>query len=186
MSFNKGYLEVRAKINAVSGQWASIWLVGDDVDATYQGEIDVFETYNAGHIMPNIHSWKDGERAAQYGEENASKYVYADKNFNKTEYHIFGFEWDDTELKFYVDGECYETINISELEKSEFPGETILTKSYPFNGIFEQFYSVRLTNIFYDGSLSNGKAMPEFSIDYVRLYQKDGEQLKINGELVEK
>lgn len=182
MSFNKGYLEVRAKVNAVPGQWASIWLTGDKT-ATYQGEIDIFETYNAGYLMPNIHSWKNGERAAQYGDK-AEKYVYADNGFNKTEYHIFGFEWDDSELKFYVDGVCYETIEISKLEKYNFG--SYLNPVYPFDGLLDQFYSVRLTNIFYADSLSNSGAMPEFNIDYVRLYQNADEQLKINGEIVAK
>lgn len=185
VAFNRGYLEVRAKISATPGQWAGIWLSGEK-GAGHFGEIDIMETDILGtSFKPNIHSWDtEGKRLGQLGN-TVALYDYSDNDFNKTEYHIFGFEWDETELKFYVDGECYETLNISDVEKSEFPGETLFQKSYPFEGIFDQFYCVKFDNNIYDNLSADG-VMPEFVIDYVRLYQKDGEQLKINGELVEK
>ena len=185
VAFNRGYLEVRAKISATPGQWAGIWLSGEK-GAEHFGEIDIMETDILGtSFKPNIHSWDtEGKRLGQLGN-TVALYDYYSNNFNKTEYHIFSFEWDETELKFYVDGECYETLNISDVEKSEFPGETLFQKSYPFEGIFDQFYCVKFDNNIYDNLSADG-VMPEFDIDYVRLYQKDGEQLKINGELVEK
>ena len=185
ISFNRGYLEVRAKISATPGQWAGIWLSYENAANPF-GEIDIMETNSNGTgFKPNIHSWDmDGNRLGQLGD-TVESYSYTDKDFNKTEYHIFGFEWDETELKFYVDGECYETLNIKDVEGTEFPGETIFEKSYPFKGIFDQFYCVKFDNNIYDNVSADG-VMPEFNIDYVRLYQKDGEQLKINGELVEK
>lgn len=185
VAFNRGYLEVRAKISATPGQWAGIWLSGKKGDNPF-GEIDIMETNASGtSFKPNIHSWDtEGNRLGQLGDEVES-YDYAEKDFNKTEYHIFGFEWNETELKFYVDGVCYATLNINDVENTAFPGESLLEKSYPFAGIFDQFYCVKFDNNIYDNLSADG-AMPEFDIDYVRLYQKDGEQLKINGELVEK
>lgn len=185
ISFNRGYLEVRAKISATPGQWAGIWLSYENAANPF-GEIDIMETNSDGtSFKPNIHSWDmDGNRLGQLGD-TVESYNYTNNDFNKTEYHIFGFEWDETELKFYVDGVCYETLNIKNVEGTEFPGETIFEKSYPFKGIFDQFYCVKFDNNIYDNVSADG-VMPEFNIDYVRLYQKDGEQLKINGELVEK
>lgn len=185
ISFNRGYLEVRAKISATPGQWAGIWLSYENAANPF-GEIDIMETNSDGtSFKPNIHSWDlDGNRLGQLGD-TVDSYNYTNNDFNKTEYHIYGFEWDETELKFYVDGVCYETLNIKDVEGTEFPGETIFEKSYPFKGIFDQFYCVKFDNNIYDNISADG-VMPEFNIDYVRLYQKDGEQLKINGELVEK
>ena len=193
MTFNRGYLEIRAKINAVPGQWSAFWLSGEKFDTTvHHGEIDIVETNPSGSsFKPNTHSWDlEGNRLAQYGDK-ATKYVYSENNYNKTEYHTFGFEWNETEMKFYVDGVCYETIDIVALEKAAFDGDTIFTKSYPFEGLFEQFYALRIGHIIYNAqeystSLDSNGAMPEMNIDYVRLYQKAGEELKIGGELVAK
>lgn len=179
MSYKYGYLEVRAKMSCSPSQWASIWLGGEGEDI--HGEIDIVETTDAGGgFRPNIHAWDDsGERLAQYSNK-ISYYTYADHNFNKTEYHTFGFEWDETSLKFYVDGFMYQELLIADIEGTEYED------GFVFNGLLDQFYSVRLSQTFYIDSLTYDDVMPEFNIDYVRLYQKAGEQLKINGELVEK
>jgi len=187
MSFNQGYLEVRAKISATPGQWAAIWLTGDkDESMDYKGEIDIMETDSTGYCFKNnVISWKDGT-GQQLDENYKSAYNYSENNFNKTEYHIFGFEWTDSEIVYYVDGEEYGRFSIAEIKALPYDGESILSKSYPFAEVFNQFYALRLDNMINSDLLTPDGAMPEFNIDYVRLYQKAGEQLKINGELVEK
>lgn len=187
MSFNQGYLEVRAKISATPGQWAAIWLTGDKEESMdYQGEIDIMETDSTGYCFKNnVISWKDGT-GQQLDGNYKSAYNYSENNFNKTEYHIFGFEWTDSEIVYYVDGEEYGRFSVAEIKALPYDGESILSKSYPFDEIFDQFYALRLDNMINSDMLTPDGAMPEFNIDYVRLYQKDGEQLKINGELVEK
>ena len=138
------------------------------------------------NIMNSIsYGWKD-TKDYQLDKEYKSSYIYADNNFNKTDYHIFGFEWNDTEIIYYVDGVEYGRSNLTTIKGLPYDGENWYTNSYPFADIFDQFYSLRLDNMIYSSSLSPESAMPEFNIDYVRLYQKDGEQLKINGVLVEK
>ena len=179
MSFNKGYLEVRAKLSCSPAQWASIWL-GGETEGTKSGEIDIIETKeNVNGLKPNIHSWSNetGERLADYAG-NINLYNYDDNNFNMTEYHTFGFAWDDNLLQFYIDGNKYLELNINTIERTDYG-----FLNYPYYGIFDQFYSLRLSQTYYD-SLTYDMVMPEYSIDYIRLYQKDGEQLKINGEIV--
>ena len=180
MTYNKGYLEVRAKINAVPGQWAGFWLASEtDQYSDYCGEIDIVETTSASRYQNNIHSWKN-DIASHVTDSYKSNYVYADHDFNKTEYHIFGFEWDDTYITYYVDDVQYARYSISDIRNVS--AGTVSPK-YPFDGIFNQYYAVRLDNTIYSAALSPDGAMPEFNIDYVRLYQKSGETYKINGVL---
>ncbi|MBO4432506.1 MAG: InlB B-repeat-containing protein [Clostridia bacterium] len=180
MTYNKGYLEVKAKINAVPGQWAGIWLASEtDQYSNYCGEIDIVETTGAVNFQNNIHSWKNNEDS-QVSTSYKSNYVYADHGFNKTEYHIFGFEWDDTYITYYVDDVQYARYRISDIKNISVG---TLSPKYPFAGIFDQYYAVRFDNTFYNGALSSDGAMPEFNIEYVRLYQKSGETYKIGGVL---
>lgn len=180
--FKRGYLEVRAKINGAPGQWAGIWLSGEKDGFDHLGEIDIVETTGGTSFKPNVHSWDntsaEATRLAQYGDK-ATYYKYSEQNFNTTEYHIFGFEWNETELKFYVDGVLYETMKISYFEN--YSTGYLFNKKYPYRGIFEQFYSIRLENFIYPENVTADGVLPEFSVDYVRLYQKAGEQFKING-----
>lgn len=174
MSYKYGYLEVRAKMSCTPNQWASIWL-GDKDSTGNHGEIDIVETNQEGTTFkPNVHVWDNaGERIAQY-EKQINAFNYDENNFNKTEYHTFGFEWDATSLKFYVDGVKYLELAVEDIYGTE------ISDSFPYDGILDEFYSVRLSQTFYEG-LTYDDVMPEFNIDYVRLYQKAGEQLKING-----
>ncbi len=180
-SFKRGYLEIRAKISGTPGQWAGIWLTGENESNTeHTGEIDIVETMPAGtNFKPNVHSWdSNNNRLAQYGEQ-AEIYYYDERSFNKTEYHIFGFEWSETQLNFYVDGVLYETMDISYFDN--YSTGNFFNKTYPYSGLFDQFYALRFDNNIYTENITPDGAMPEFSIDYVRLYQKEGEQFKING-----
>lgn len=178
MTYNKGYLEVRAKLNAVPGQWAGIWLASEtDQYSDYCGEIDIVETTSASRYQNNIHSWKDNI-ATHITDSYKSNYVYADHEFNKTAYHTFGFEWDDTYITYYVDDVQYARYSISDIRNVSVG---TLSPKYPFADIFDQYYAVRLDNAIYGDALSPDGAMPEFNIDYVRLYQKSGESYKVNG-----
>ncbi len=185
MSFKRGYLEMRAKINLSKGQWAAFWLSGLGGETNYRGEIDIFEAMPEGSsLRPNVHSWLDGERQAQLGEDYVEFYEYS-ADFNKTEYHTYGFEWTETELKFYVDDYCYETINISAVEGISYPGANY-TRTYPFADVFNQYYYFRISNMAYSDTEEYGEyiltyddALPEMSVDYIRLYQKTGESIDI-------
>lgn len=168
MSFNKGYIEMSAKMNLSGGQWASYWLSALDNGNKYRGEMDIFETTASG-FKPNVHSWENGLRKAQLGD-SVTRFA-VDDNFDTTAYHTYGFEWDNSYLKFYIDGTNYYTVITS------FLGDE-------YDGIFDQYYFLLLGNIVYtnqDGEITADDALPRMSIDYVRLYQKDGELLTIGS-----
>ena len=168
MSFNGGYLEMSAKINLSGGQWASYWLSGLDNGNQYRGEIDIFETTASG-FKPNVHSWENGVRKAQIGD-SALRFAI-DDTFDTTAYHTYGLEWSPSLLKFYIDGTNYYTVVTSMLDEE-------------YDGIFNQDYFLLLGNIIYtnqSGEITADDALPRMSVDYVRLYQKDGEQLNIGA-----
>ena len=169
MSFKYGYIEISAKMSFTPGQWSAFWLSGIQDENTYQGEIDVFETVGTG-VKPDMHSWDNGTRITHLAGV-ASTYVLP-ANFDKTAYHTYGFEWDSDYLKFYVDDYCYYTLAAADVYADE---------DNSFDGVLDQYYYLLLSNSTLTEAMSADNALPRMSIDYVRLYQKDGELLTVGS-----
>lgn len=102
-----GYFEVKCKVPTISGVNAAFWLIGgsmwtkEELGGVDGAEIDIFET-NAlaeNQFQHAIH-W-DG-----YAEYHGSTdYPIKNKNIYDGEFHVFGFEWTESQYIFYVDGE---------------------------------------------------------------------------------
>lgn len=91
-------------------------------------EVDIFEIFGSPNVVtPNVHKWYRSE-VFNYGEtfglgelshtDLAVKKVWdwkekdVDLSTLSNEYHLYGFEWTDKEMSFYVDGEKYYTLDI--------------------------------------------------------------------------
>ncbi|MBO4468401.1 MAG: family 16 glycosylhydrolase [Clostridia bacterium] len=173
LSMQYGYLEIRAKASLLENHSTCFWLYSGntgDHSGNY-GEVDILESDEYGDgFRPNIHVWDwENGRIAQYSS-NFTKYTYSSRGFNKTEYHIYGFEWDANGMKFYVDGTLIASATTAQL--------TAYNSNY--GDIMDDFYCLRMSNTMFEG-LGYYDALPTCSIDYIRLYQKSGEQYKING-----
>ncbi len=167
--FLYGKVVVRAKVPAGQGLWPAIWMMPQDESFYGQwpkcGEIDIMEILGnqTNTLYANIH----------YGMphgENQGIYQMEEGNFSD-DFHEYSLEWEPDEMRFYVDGELYHTVNnwYTAVE-----GEDRVTYPAPF----DQPFFVQL-NLAVGGDWPGAPDATtnfdeaEFAIDYVRVYQKE-------------
>jgi len=166
--FMYGKVVVSAKVPEGQGLWPAIWMMPTDESYYGQwpkcGEIDIMETLgNQTHIAyGTIH----------YGEPHAEQqgiYTLEGEKFSD-DFHEFSVEWEPGEMRFYVDGNLYHTVNDW---FTAYPDED--EKPYP--APFNQTFFVQL-NLAVGGNWPGNPDettdfdKAEFEIDYVRVYQK--------------
>lgn len=184
MNFLYGYMELRARYPVKQGAWPSWWMTGkcdsgpaaiaypsiDDLNnagnilkTTFKAEVDILEYINC---TPNIHKWY-----FEGGKHTDINVVRPCNSLSLTEedsyvYHIFGFEWNPKEIKVYFDGELYQTIDITVSYDSE---DDMNDFQNPMEMMFNNHVQPSVVP-------SDHSSFPfDYYIDYVRLYQKDGE-----------
>ena len=166
--FMYGKVVVSAKTPEGQGLWPAIWMMPTDEDYYGQwpkcGEIDIMEVLgNQTHIAYGT---------VHYGEPHAEQqgiYTLDNGSFSE-DFHEYSVEWEPGEMRFYIDGNHYHTVNdwFTRVEGEE-------EKPYP--APFDQTFFVQM-------NLAVGGTWPgdpdettdfdnaEFMIDYVRVYQK--------------
>lgn len=181
MSFQYGYLEMRARVPYKRGAWPSFWMVsngaiGQRPDAKCFAEVDILEVYaSTNEAVPNIHKWfYNGPHTAYQTDTDLNKsYKFTNTDALSDEFHIYGFEWTDKEMSMYIDGEKYMTYD--------------LTYDYDGNGDMEAFhdpmYIIINNHLFspdtywhpYEGSEVLPTDLPmQYDVDWIRLYQQPG------------
>ena len=193
MNFKYGYLELRARVPFRHGAWPSFWMKSNTpfAKSSYMAEIDIYEVFSSkNHVVANLHKWGGGKHVMLPGGEGSLNRAFTfenDENLNN-EYHVYGFEWDEKETKYYVDGYCYATFPID--ESGEFGNEPSLAG---MSGFHDFAYPIFNNEIFSEGSrwkpegwvLTDEDEMPiDYYLDYLRLYQNpEKEELKLGDEI---
>jgi len=158
-SFTYGRVEVRAKLPQGRGTWPAIWMLGDNITSAGWpacGEIDIMEYvgYQPDVIYTSIHTTSSFGDTVNHDSFNLAT--------AEEEFHIYGIEWTETEIKFFVD----ETIHYT------YKPTAYNDQTWPFNK--NQFLILNLAIGGNWGGLQgvDDTIFPqEFSIDYVRVYQ---------------
>lgn len=186
MSWRYGYIEMRARVPFRHGAWPSFWMQSTPRyrKVKYLAEVDIFESFSsANSVAANIHKWDGGKHSALVNQENmrAFSYVFPDAAKLNDEFHIYGFEWNPQEMSFYVDGKRFCSMKID--EENDFDQKVV-----PGMGGFHDFMFVIFNNeVFTPGhgwcpkgwELNGEKDLPiEYFIDWIRLWQRDGESLR--------
>ena len=179
MSFNFGYLEMRAKIPDGKGVYSSFWLNANNRAGVGGLEIDIFESLGMARTQrANIHYWRPESLGGHtsldsglYGEGvgkingNDRQYV-VDKGWLSDQFRTIGLYWTPEEITFIYDGEVYYTQPSDEFH-------------------FDQYeYILAGFNIGWPGRTAPDENLNfplEYHIDYVRLFQIDGQGLKVTG-----
>lgn len=155
-------VEVRAKVPSGLGTWPAIWML--PTENTYggwpkSGEIDIMEHvgFNPDTVFSTVHTAAFNHTiGTQVGKKTGLPTA-------TTEYHVYTTEWNENEIKSYVDGEHYFTFTNN--------GEGF--EAWPFDQPFHL-----ILNLAIGGGLGGKKGIDdskfphEFQIDYVRVYQK--------------
>ena len=152
-SFKYGKVEARAKLPAGVGTWPAIWMLGDNISTVSWpacGEIDIME--HVGKSLNTIYGTL--HYPGRFGGNADGKTTVI--NNVTTEFHKYGMEWNESNIKFFVDDVLFFTFTNS--------------ASTPFNQKFFLILNSALGGNF-GGPLDPNYTSAEFEIDYVRVYQ---------------
>jgi beta-glucanase (GH16 family) len=149
-----GYFEVKARPMNSRGS-SSFWFTYSDDD--WSTEIDVFEIGAAvpgmeDIVHTNVHVW----RTPQDGDKHWDKYGEWKAPFNLADdFHVYGLEWDESALKYYVDGVLIRTIENTHWHQA-------LTINFDSETMPDWF------------GLPRVQELPStFSVDYLRVWKKN-------------
>ncbi len=166
--FMYGKVVARAKAPEGKGLWPAIWMMPTDESYYGQwpkcGEIDIMEVL--GHQTDTAYA------TIHYGEPHGSQQgtkVLTGDSYSAS-YHDYSVEWEPGEFRYYIDEELVLTVNdwFTAVEGED-------DKPYP--APFDQTFFVQM-NLAVGGDWpgdpddSTNFDKAEFSIDYVRVYQK--------------
>lgn len=203
MNYMYGYLEMRAKIPVVQGSWCSFWLTSGDLNGTpsdYGVEVDVFESQSL-NLTPNLHKWYKSTGSnitdVAYNSSPASKYhdltnsskkikKYTASDTFKYEYHIIGYEWTPEKMVMYVDNVPYMTFDLNDdYESYTDTGNSSSGGMQGFHNPLEVIIGCGLYSPAYVNphqtwaepyKIKDLSVLPfDFTVDWIRLYQKSGE-----------
>ncbi|WP_421918901.1 glycoside hydrolase family 16 protein [Marinifilum sp.] len=180
--FKYGYYEVKAKLGdgidddndgkTDEGWHHSFWAMAASIDdkgevnTTYPGirrtEIDCFENPTEHRHEPELNGLNNFVQHVIVWDESGKEWgrlpkppadVLANENFDANQWHVYGFEWDKDQIKWYVDGKITKVAD------------------YPADKFVHDEINVWLTAI---AANWNGKDQEESraEYDYFRFYKK--------------
>lgn len=162
--FLYGRFEMRAKLPTGQGIWPAFWLFPtDEVYGVWaaSGEIDIMEL--VGNEPNRVHGTTHFGNTFPGNVQSGSSYTLPSGTFND-EFHVFAVEWEETEIRWYVDGIHYRT------QTSWWSGAA------PYPAPFDERFHVILNCAVggnWPGSPNGSTQFPQdFVIDYVRVYQE--------------
>jgi len=152
-SFKYGKIEVSAKLPTGVGTWPAIWMLGDNFTTAGWpacGEIDIME--HKGSDLNRIHG------SLHYPGRSGGNPVTATTLIQNatTAFHLYSCEWSPQSIKFFVDGNLYQSV--------------ANTTALPFNQPFFIILNQALGGTF-GGAIDPSFSSATFEIDYVRVYQ---------------
>lgn len=156
-----GRIEVKAKMPKGRGLWPAIWMLPTDWkygNWPESGEIDIMEHvgYLPDSVFGTVHT---GAYNHRIGTQKGSK-IY--RNDLSSAFHVYTMEWNENEIKLFVDEELYFT----------FTNEKKSPREWPFDQRFHL-----LLNVAVGGDWGGSRGIDEsvfpqaMEIDYVRVYQ---------------
>jgi len=150
-----GKIEANIKVPIGQGMWPAFWMLGQNI---WQigwpkcGEIDIMEHINSDSVIHGTMHW----------DNNGHQSFGGTKKCDASQFHVYSIEWDNTMIKWFVDGvkykEGYTYNNINNTEEFHKPFYLILNLAIGGN---------------WPGSPNAQTSFPDtLLVDYVRVYQK--------------
>ena len=204
--FKYGRFEMRAKLPTGQGAWPAFWMLPtDEVYGEWpkSGEIDIMEAVNLktvnaeGVVEANVHGTLHYGVAWPNNSSSGKAYLLPDGQNPADDFHTYAIEWNEGEIRWYVDGYLYQTQMASKLRVNA----SGIPVSLAHRGWFAEYFNIAtgeletqwnaapfdqrfhlLLNLAVGGNwpenvnnlgidadaFANGQT---FAIDYVRVYQ---------------
>lgn len=158
-----GRFEIRARIKTEAGLWPAIWFLGVEGPWPDNGEIDLMEYYG-GKILANAAWGTEQKYKPRWDASRTPVASFKDPGWDQR-FHIWRMDWDETQIKLYVDEQLLNTIDL---------GETINpTDRGPRNPFQQPHYLLLNLAIGGEGGDPSKTDFPtRYEIDYVRVYQR--------------
>jgi len=163
-AFRYGRIEARIRLPGGQGLWPAFWLLPqEDVYGGWaaSGEIDVMEAVNLGgsggnNVHGTIHY------GAEWPNNQFSGDAYMVATDATSDFHVYAFEWDETEMRWYVDGVLFGMQNSWSTSSASFPA--------PFDQSFHILLNVAVGGN-WPGSPDANTVFPvTMDVDYIRVY----------------
>ncbi|RYF37587.1 MAG: glycoside hydrolase family 16 protein, partial [Chitinophagaceae bacterium] len=182
-----GRFEIRAKLPAGQGTWPAIWML--PTDSPYgvwaaSGEIDIMEAVNLETITNGVTETRV-YGTLHYGRtwpgnvSSGAPYTLPNSASPADDFHVYAMEWEDGEIRWYVDGVHYQTQQKTGWY-SQYVDNGVL-KNAPEGAPFDEDSAYHLLlNLAVGGSWAgntnntgiNASVFPQtMQVDYVRVYE---------------
>lgn len=154
-------IEVRAKLPSGYGTWPAIWML--PTENKYGGwpkcgEIDIMEHvgFDPDTVFSTVHTGKFNHMiGTQVGKKKGLTTA-------TTEFHVYTLEWEENEMRSYVDGVQYFAFK----KMSGF-------EAWPFDQSFHLILNLAIGGgLGGKKGIDNSKFPHTFEVDYVRVYQQ--------------
>ena len=152
-----GRIEARIKVPMGPGFWPAFWMLGSNIQTVSWpacGETDIMEHINdTGTIYGTMH-WAVNGQHSQYGSTINVSTV--------NDYHIYAIEWDQNEIRWYVDSTLYQTGNI----------QNNINNTGAFHLPFFILLNFAIGGNFPATPVNQGLLPASMYVDYVRVYKQ--------------
>ena len=154
-----GRMEARIKMPWGKGLWPAFWMLGANSDTVIWpqcGEIDIMEYLGSKptSMFGTVHG-----PGYSGGNAISKNYTLINDRFDN-DFHVFGIEWGENYINYYVDDVLY-----NQITPKDVPGEWV------FNQPFYIILNMAVGGNF-PGSPNSETVFPQtMSVDYVRVYQ---------------
>lgn len=159
-SWKYGKMEARIKLPAFTGSWPAFWMLGETIYSAGWpacGEIDVMEQINTeAKSYATVH-WTNSNGSYTNSGSSISNIV--------TDFHVYAIEWDELEIRWYIDDVQYYAVDISDGTNGS-------------DELHEEFFILLNMAIGgnWPGFTVDESALPAtMYIDYVRVYEDSGD-----------
>ncbi len=159
-----GKFEIRARMPKGQGIWPAIWMLPTDLQYggwPKSGEIDIMEYL--GHDTKTVYGTLHYGNDYPINTHSGTHFTISSGDDFYDDFHIFTIEWEETEIRWYVDGVLYQTQTQWFTPNSDYPA--------PFDRRFHLLLNVAVGGNwpgYPDGTTQFPQRM---YVDYVRVYQ---------------
>lgn len=153
--FMYGKIEARIKIPVGQGFWPAFWMLGADIDKTpwpQSGEIDIMEHINTDSLLFGTPHW-DNNGHVMKGDTTL---------YTPSSYHVYGIEWDENSIRWYVDGRQYHQFDITDN----------INSTEEFHKPYFILLNLALGGDWPGQIIDDSKLPAKMYVDYVRVYKK--------------
>ena len=158
--FTYGRIDIRAILPQGKGIWPALWMLGSNINTAGWpacGETDIMELL--GQEPTKVYGTLHYGTLADHGQRGGN-FVLNTGKFSD-QFHVFSLEWQQDQVKLFVDTTLYLTVNKTD----------VIPYTYPFNAPFFFIFNVAVGGD-WPGSPDGTTYFPQWMIvDYVRVYQ---------------